>query len=48
VTSFEASIAKLEKQLAAAKSGDEAKLSAQLVQAKELLAAARSGAETLN
>ena len=48
VTSFEASIAKLEKQLAAAKSGDEAKLSAQLVQAKELLAAARSGAETLS
>ena len=48
VSSFEASIAKLEKQLAAAKSGDEAKLSAQLVQAKELLAAARSGAETLN
>ena len=48
VTSFEASIAKLEKQLAAAKSGDEAKLSAQLVQAKELLAAARSGSETLS
>ena len=48
VTSFEASIAKLEKQLAAAKSGDEAKLSEQLVQAKELLAAARSGAETLS
>lgn len=47
VTSFEASIAKLEKQLAAAKAGEEAKLSAQLVQAKELLAAARSGAETL-
>lgn len=47
VTSFEASIAKLEKQLAAAKVGEEAKLAAQLNQAKELLAAARSGAETL-
>lgn len=47
VTSFEASIAKLEKQLAAAKVGEEAKLAAQLIQAKELLAAARSGAETI-
>lgn len=47
VTSFEASIAKLEKQLATAKVGEEAKLAAQLNQAKELLAAARSGAETL-
>lgn len=47
VTSFEASIAKLEKQLATAKNGEEAKLAAQLNQAKELLAAARSGAETL-
>lgn len=47
VTSFEASIAKLEKQLAAAKVGEEAKLATQLNQAKELLAAARSGAETL-
>lgn len=51
VTSFEASIAKLEKQLAAAvaaaKSADETKLKAQLAQAKELLEAARSGAATL-
>lgn len=51
VSSFAASIAKLEKQLAAAvaaaKSGEEAKLIAQLAQAKELLEAARSGAETL-
>jgi len=51
VSSFETSIAKLEKQLAAAiaaaKSNEEAKLSAQLAQAKELLEAARSGAATL-
>jgi len=51
VTSFEASIAKLEKQLAAAvaaaKTSEETKLSAQLAQAKELLEAARSGAATL-
>ena len=51
VSSFETSIAKLEKQLAAAvaaaKSSEEAKLSAQLAQAKELLEAARSGAATL-
>ena len=51
VSSFETSIAKLEKQLAAAiaaaKSSEEEKLSAQLAQAKELLEAARSGAATL-
>lgn len=51
VSSFETSIAKLEKQLAAAiaaaKSSEEEKLSAQLTQAKELLEAARSGAATL-
>lgn len=51
VSSFETSIAKLEKQLAAAiaaaKSSEEAKISAQLAQAKELLEAARSGAATL-
>jgi hypothetical protein len=51
VSSFETSIAKLEKQLAgavaASKSSEEAKLSAQLAQAKELLEAARSGAATL-
>jgi len=50
VSSFETSIAKLEKQLAAAvaaaKSSEEEKLSAQLAQAKELLEAARSGAAT--
>ena len=51
VSSFETSIAKLEKQLAAAvaaaKTSEEEKLSAQLAQAKELLEAARSGAATL-
>ena len=51
VASFEASIAKLEKQLAAAvaaaKSSEEAKISEQIAKAKELLAAAQSGAQTL-
>jgi hypothetical protein len=51
VTSFEASIAKLEKQkdsaLAAGKSSDVAKLEAQIAQAQGLLEAARSGAATL-
>jgi mevalonate kinase len=51
VTSFEASIAKLEKQKAAAvaagKTGDVTKLDEQITQAQGLLAAARSGAATL-
>lgn len=51
VTSFEASIAKLEKQkeaaAAAGKSGDVEKLSAQIDQTRALLEAARSGAATL-
>jgi len=51
VTSFEASIAKLEKQKAAAqtagKTSDVTKLDAQIVQAQALLEAARSGAATL-
>ena len=51
VTSFEASIAKLEKQKTAAqtagKDGDATKLEAQIAQAQALLDAARSGAATL-
>jgi hypothetical protein len=51
VTSFEASIAKLEKQKAAAvaagKTADVTKLDEQITQAQGLLAAARSGAATL-
>jgi acetolactate synthase small subunit len=51
VTSFEASIAKLEKQKAAAqtagKTSDVTKLDAQIIQAQGLLEAARSGAATL-
>ena len=51
VASFEASIAKLEKQLATAvagaKASEEAKISEQIAKAKELLAAALSGAQTL-
>jgi hypothetical protein len=51
VTSFEASIAKLEKQKTAAqaagKDSDAAKLEAQIAQAQALLEAARSGAATL-
>ena len=51
VSSFEASIAKLEKQKVAAdaagKSSDVAKIDAQIAQAQDLLAAARSGAATL-
>jgi hypothetical protein len=51
VTSFEASIAKLEKQKAAAasagKSSDVSKLETQIAQAQGLLEAARSGAATL-
>jgi acetolactate synthase small subunit len=51
VTSFEASIAKLEKQktaaAAAGKTGDVSKLEAQIAQAQGLLEAARSGAATL-
>ena len=51
VTSFEASIAKLEKQKAAAatagKTADVSKLETQIAQAQGLLEAARSGAATL-
>jgi acetolactate synthase small subunit len=51
VTSFEASIAKLEKQktaaAAAGKTGDVSKLESQIAQAQGLLEAARSGAATL-
>jgi mevalonate kinase len=51
VTSFEASITKLEKQKSAAqaagKTSDVTKLEAQITQAQSLLEAARSGAATL-